>query len=152
MARPSLSSPKTIFGDILRGNQGKKNHYIFKNVEVLKTLKAYLSPEKKPPKNQCVSAQLDKTKSPCTPPAIQRWQASGSKRTMALGEAHGSGWRGASVPCNVTPGQGSAPLGCILLGAWIPVSSVHSIDPKTSHGLVYLKTKQNKTKKAKKPQ
>lgn len=68
--------------------------------------------------------------------------------------------RGASVPCNVTPGQGSAPLGCLLLGAWIPVSSVQSIDPKTSHGLVYLKktqitkneTKQNKKNKPKKPQ
>lgn len=68
---------------------------------------------------------------------------------MALGEAHWSavGERGKRVPCNVTPGQGSAPLGCLLLGAWIPVSSVHTIDPKTSYGLVYLnKTKQNKKK------
>lgn len=51
MARPSLSSPKTIFGDILRGelarNQGENNSIYIQNVEVLKTLKTHLTPQKK---------------------------------------------------------------------------------------------------------
>jgi len=46
----------------------------------------------------------------------------------------------------VTPGQGSAPFSCLLLGAWIPVSSVNSADPKTSYGLVYLNKKKKKNK------
>lgn len=47
MAWPSLSSPKAILGTFSGGIKEKIIQYLLKNVEVLKTLKARLTPEKK---------------------------------------------------------------------------------------------------------